>query len=751
MSNLTPNTEAYTAATAVLDGLLQGKVRNETVQPHWLDDSGKFWYRRDGEAGPEIVMVTPDGGGKWSKSPATAAQCAVPAEPAMSGLLPSPCGKWAAFCHDDNLFVREMATGSERALTTDGMSFYSWGKLPDDSLSVVTRKKSGSKALPFQTFWSPDSRYLIAPRVDERTLRAVPFLEWVPVDGSRRPVVHEVRLGLTGDREQTRTDYFLFDLATGVQHPIALPSGHRPGLFDNLVLGWSQARGQVFLLTRTEGSRSAMVLRLDVASGTLTPVIEENSATRVATNTVEYNAANIRILGDGEEIVWYSDRSGFGHLYLYDAQSGRLKQAITQGDWLVIDIHAVDEPRREIYFTAGGREPGRDPYYRHLCRARLDGGDDTRLLTEPNADHHFDPEPCATRVRLLDMKWPVPMIHTAARVFVDTWSTVGEPPVSVLRSAEDGSVLLELERADASQLYATGWKAPTRECVKAADGVTDLYAVYYAPRVGPAGEGFPVIDAAYGGPQVVVTPRNFIEAYRSDNPIGRSALAQLGFGVVTVDGRGTPMRSRQFRDAGYTEFTQVGIDDHIAVIRQLAERHDGMDLERVGIYGWSWGGTFSAQAILSRPQFYRVSISGAGVYDYAAMYSSQFDNMVGPPRYEDGSPFRGAEAESPVNWEKLDITSLAGNLEGRLMIVYCDMDENVPSQQAFRLVDALTRAGKSYDLVYLANRTHAAKSDPYYIRRTWDYFLQYLMAPGDSARIPRAAPTSTRPTAPARH
>jgi dipeptidyl-peptidase 4 len=748
MSNL-PNNDDYAAANAVLDGLLQGKVRNESLQPHWLGDSGKFWYRRDGEAGPEFVVVTPDGG-TWSKSGSTAAECTAAAEPVASGLLPSPCGKWAAFCHDDNLFVREVTTGSDRTLTTDGASFYSWGKLPDDSLTVVSRKKSGRKPQPFQAFWSPDSRYLIAPRVDERALRAVPFVEWVPVDGSRRPVVHEVRLGLTGDREQTQTDYFVFDLKTGVQRAIALPAGHRPGLFDNLVLGWSRSRQQVFLLTRTEGSGSAVVFRLDLAGGGLTPVIEEHSATRVATNTVEYHAANILILGDGAEIVWYSDRSGFGHLYLYDAQSGRLKNALTQGDWLVIDIHAVDEARREIYFTAGGREPGRDPYYRHLYRAGLDGGDTVRLLTEPNADHHFEPDPCATRVLTSDAQPRPPLIHTRARVFVDTWSSVSEPPISVLRSAEDGSVLLELERADASQLYAAGWKPPTRECVKAADGVTDLYAVYYAPQGRPADERFPVIDAAYGGPQIVVTPRNFIEAYRSDNPIGRSALARLGFGVVTVDARGTPMRSRQFRDAGYTEFTQVGIDDHIAVISQLAERHAGMDLERVGIYGWSWGGTFSAQAILSRPQFYRVAISGAGVYDYAAMYSAQFDNMVGPPRYEDGSPIRGGEAESPVNWKKLDITSLAGNLEGRLMIVYGDMDENVPSQQAFRLVAALTRAGKPYDLVYLPNRTHAAKSDSYYIKRTWDYFVQYLMAAADSATFPRAAPTSTRPAAPAR-
>jgi len=268
-----------------------------------------------------------------------------------------------------------------------------------------------------------------------------------------------------------------------------------------------------------------------------------------------------------------------------------------------------------------------------------------------------------------------------------------------------------------------------RERVKAADGTTDLYAVYYAPQGKGADEHeHPIIDAAYGGPQVSITPRNFPEAYGTFWGGTQSALTQFGFGVVTVDGRGTPVRSRAFRDAGYTEFTQLGIDDHIAAIRELADRHPRMDLTRVGIYGGSWGGTFSAQAILSRPEFYKVAVSTAGVYDYAAMYSVQFDNMVGPPVYADGTHHRGSPGETPVNWSKLDITRLVDRLQGRLMLVYGDMDENVPPHQAFRLIDALIHANKSFDLLYLPNRTHMVIREPYVIKRTWDYFIEHLQA-----------------------
>lgn len=768
-----PTAADYTAAARVLGFNLQGLVRNESVVPHWLGDSGQFWYRRDGENGPEFVLVT----AKGAKSPAfdhaaiTSAlrealgeqsslaaladvqiggdvsslsgrvgqrsvdcnlrspKCQASDAPAPNlELLPSPDGRQAVLTRDDNLFVRDMATGEERQLTSDGAPYYSWGKMPDDMFGTVARQKSGLKRPPFQTYWSPDARYLIALRLDERKVTPYPFVEWVPTDGSRRPIVYQSRLSFTGDREAMVADYFLFDLQSGRRTQIELPEGYKPSmLFDDVVLGWSRKRGQAFVMTRTLGSHDTALFRLNLADGRATKIIEDSWRTRAATNTVEYNLANIRILGDGDEIVWYSDRSGWGHVYLYDAQSGRLENAITRGEWLVHDIHAVDEKRREIYFTAGGRERGRDPYYRHLYRASLDGRGDAKLLTEPNADHHFDPQSIPVLRPLGAATAMTSLIQLTAGVFVDTWSTVDQPPVSVLRSARDGHVIAELERADASRLFATGWRPPVRERVKAADGETDLYAVYYAPQGKRAvGKKHPIIDSAYGGPQVSITPRNFPAAYGTFWGGTQGALTQLGFAVVTVDGRGTPVRSRAFRDAGYTEFTQLGIDDHVAAIKGLAERHPEMDLTRVGIYGGSWGGTFSAQAILSRPEFYKVAVSTAGVYDYAAMYSVQFDNMVGPPVYADGTHLRGNPTESPANWIKLDITSLAERLQGHLMLIYGDMDENVPPHQAFRLIDALIRANKSYDLMYVPNRTHAVIRQPYVIKRTWDYFLEHL-------------------------
>jgi dipeptidyl-peptidase 4 len=786
----------YAAASAVLERNLQGFVRNESVQPHWIGDSGRFWYQRDGNDGPEFVVVTAagakslafdhtglaralsevlgeHGSGKGLPASLTHAQlsndlthltgevdrksvdcdlkalrCRAFDTPAPAPeLLPSPDGRWVALTRDDNLFVREVATGHERQLTTDGAPFYSWARFPDNSFTTVVRQRSGLKAPIYETYWSPDGRYLIAPRIDERHVGIYPFVEAVPADGSQRPIVHPVRLTLNGDRNRIRMDYFLFDLKTGRRSAIELPEEYeralgRPENEYQGVLGWSRARGQAFLMAATFASKSLAVFRLDLATGSVHKVLEEASSSRVETNTLASSQANIRVLGDGAELVWYSDRSGWGHLYLYDAQTGRLKNAITRGDWLVVDIQAVDEVHREIYFTAAGREAGRDPYYRQLYRASLDGHAGIRLLTEPDADHHFEPSQ-VTNVGLHGVPPPTPLVQPAAKVFVDTWSTVDQPPVSALRSTRDGRLIAELERADASRLYATGWMPPVRERVTAADGKTDLYAVYFAPRGCSAGTQSPVIDAAYGGAQVIVAPRNFIEAYRGGER-GKSSLARLGFAVVTVDARGTPMRSRAFRDAGYPEFTQLGIDDHIAAIRELAQRHREMDLSRVGVYGWSWGGTFAAQAIFSRPQFFKVAVSGAGLYDYGVSYTWD-EPFIGAPVYADGTRYRGRPDETPANWDKLDVTRLAGQLTGHLLIIYAEMDENALPDQALRMVDALTRANKPYDLIYLPNRNHfEGANDGYTIKRTWDYFVEHLrgVAPVQDFKV------EVRPAAP---
>jgi dipeptidyl-peptidase-4 len=766
-------TSDYAAAAALLEANLRGTVKNQAVVPRWIGSKGAFWYRRDEADGASYVRFDPRTRAKTPlfdhaalatalvgvldsatvptatnlgltnvtlndrldtlvgragsklvtcRLEPTACQVSEP-KPAETGLLPSPDAKRVAFIRDYNLVVREVSTGREVQLTSDGALDFGYGTPTDRTFQVIPSRKAGRVLPPVGTTWSPDGRYLLITRSDQRHVKVHPFVEWVPQDGSLRPVVHELRIPFVGDRERVATQLFLIEVNTGRSVVVTPPPTH-PGLDANPV-GWSVGRGQVFLSARASGNKSLALLRVELATGAITTVVEERSPTRVETNTVEYNRPNMRILGDGAELVWYSARSGWGHLYRYDAQTGALRNPITGGEWAVLDIHAVDERRRELYLTAGGREPGRDPYYRHLYKVGFDGGEPV-LLTDVDADHHFNLELTPFMRRLFPGGEMSPQIQPDAGIFLDTYSTVASPPVTVLRSTTDGRILAEIERADASRLFATGWRAPVRERVKAADGTTDLYAVYYAPLRPVTGGKSPVIDAVYGGPQVVVAPKNFIEAYASTNPLGESGLARLGFGMIVVDGRGTPGRSNAFRDAGYPEFTQVGVDDHIAAIRQMAERHPEMDLERVGVYGWSWGGTFAAQAILSRPEFYDVSVSGAGVYDYAAGYLG-YEVYAGAPLYANGTIFRSKPDDYPESWKKLDITAMAGNLKGHLMIIYGDLDENVPPNHAFRLVAALVHANKPHDLVYLPGRTHAGSIEGYTIRRTWDYFLQHLL------------------------
>ncbi|NIB45226.1 prolyl oligopeptidase family serine peptidase [Pseudomaricurvus alkylphenolicus] len=763
----------YEAANKLLESNTKGLVKNQGVDPHWLGTTGKFWYQRETATGSEYVVVDSSGvktpafdhsavataltaalasevsaenlglsstsmaddlsrlkgiaGGKQVNCDLTAYSCsASDITPPAPGLLPSPGGKWAATTRDDNLILIDLASGEERQLTTDGAPYYSYGKLPDSALITVQIAKTGMKLPPFSSTFSPDERFLIVHRVDERAADVNPFVEWVPTDGSLRPKVYNVRSQFTGDRNVVNSDLFVFDTNTGKQVKIEKPAGYDAATLDGSILGWSLKRNQAFMTLQTHGSKKMALVRIDLNTGKSTVVIEESGETRVTPNSYIYNAPNIRILNDGDEVIWFSDRGGFGHLYLYDAQTGKQKARITGGNWLVQDIHQIDEARREVYFTAGGREAGRDPYLRHLYKAPFDGGEVT-LLTDVNADHHFAPEPVPMFAMLFGIVPGENPIQPAHGILIDTYSTVDQPPVTVLRSTEDGSVVAELETADASALYAAGYKAPVRKAIKAADGVTDVWSVYYAPQKELPNGKHPVVDAVYGGPQVIVAPRNFIEAYSGSNPLMKSALTKLGFGVVVTDGRGTPLRSNEFRDAGYTEFTQVGIDDHIAAIKQWAVENPELDTSRVGIHGWSWGGTFTAQAMLSRPEFYDVGLTGAGVYDYAALYPG-FENMTGVPVYKDGSIYRSSPDEKPANWDKLDITAMAENLQGKMMIIYGDMDENVPPSQAFRLVDALVKANKPYDLLHLPNQTHSsALLNPFTIQRHLDYYVEHLL------------------------
>jgi dipeptidyl aminopeptidase/acylaminoacyl peptidase len=773
-----PTRADYEAATKLLLPNVSGLVYNETLNPHWIGNSGRFWYRRDGEDGPEFVVVDPSG----TKTPAfdhtaiatalyralgqparkglpddlkhvrlndsldeltanissrkvscaiKAATCSLaPIPEAGPAMAVSPDGRLGLVVRDDNLYLRDTATGAERALTTDGTARLSWATKPFYvSFLTYAQVRAGEKPPPWDASWSPDGRYIIAPLVDTREVEMYPVVEHVPVDGSKRPVVHSFPMPLPGDRGITKITYYIFDTQTGERKAIVLPDGFPelswPGSWAP-VQGWSKSRSQAFILARNDGWKTAILFRVDLKTAAVSKVIEENSPTRVEFNAF-WGPANVRVIGDGSEIVWYSDRSGWAHLYLYDAQTGKLKNAITKGNWAIGDIQGIDEKRREIYVSGTGREPGQDLYFRNLYRASLDGRSPLVRLTTTDADHLFE----AVRSAFLGTQGPTdeigpsPLLRFSSNIFIDTWSTVDKPPVHELRSTRDGHLITVLERADASRLFAAGWVPPTRHKLKAADGTTDIYADYYAPIGSPAGTKVPVIANPYNGAASLRTPRNFTEAYIISASNGVSALARLGFAMVIADGRGTASRSRAFRDAGYPEFTQMGVDDNVAAIKQLGALHPEIDLDRAGVYGNSWGGTFAAQAILTHPDFFKVAIATAGGHDYTALEVG-YDEYIGRPVYANGTQYRSGPADMPVNWNKVNLLRLAPNLKGKLLLTQGDLDEQAKPNQTYLLIDALTRANKPYDFIFIPNGSHSAFFTSYAMKRGWDYFIEHL-------------------------
>ena len=415
----------------------------------------------------------------------------------------------------------------------------------------------------------------------------------------------------------------------------------------------------------------------------------------------------VREIGDGESVTWFSSRSGWGHLYLLDAQTGEERCQLTSGAWNVHDIVHVDEADRWIYFTACGREAERDPYYRHLYRCSFDDGQ-LELLTPEDADHDVAFSP-------------------SGAYLVDTFSRIDQPQTIVLRAA-DGRLVTELEQADVSGLLERGWRYPERFRVKARDGVTDIYGMIIRPSDYDPSRKYPVLDAIYPGPQVIRTPKAFPTAtnqYWQDQ-----ALAELGFIVITIDGFGTPYRSRKFIDvatgAGFGE--AGGLEDHVVGIKQLGERDRSLDLERVGIYGHSGGGYASTRAMLLFPDFYKAAVSSAGNHDnldYVALWAEAWIGLYDRETYT-----------------HQDNVRLAANLKGKLLLVHGEMDDNVHPSETLRLVDALIAANKDFEMLIIPHTNHGifdlrrgltafdsdyARGHPYFTRKRWDFFVRNLL------------------------
>jgi len=598
-------------------------------------------------------------------------------------LSESPDGKWTVTRKDYNLWLKNNESGEKYQITDDGCKKMIYGA----SQPWAWKKREGPheqerEPLFLNVSWSEDSQKLFAHLLDLRKAKLMYLLQNVPEEGFRAQSYSYYR-ALPGEDSVARQIPYVFDIETKEKTRLKI------GPYDDLVAGnWSwygEGSDKLHMVIRERGYGSATLLKADPVTGAVDTVFREVSDTYV-----DPNKSGSEYLPETDEFIWLSERDGWNHIYLYDLNSGEVKQQVTEGEFVVYDIEHVDRDNRIIFFTAGGREPNRDPYLEHLYSVNLDGSN-LKLLTPESVTHDIE-------------------FSSDYKYFTDNYSRVDRKPKSVVRKSSDGSIVMNLEEADIKDLEATGWQPPEPFSVKARDGETDIYGVIYRPTNFDPDKKYPVIDGTYSGPQAVRTPKNFGRGYRnSDQP-----LAELGFIVITVDGLGTAGRSKKFQDYSWKNLGDIGSPDHIKAIRELAEKYPYMDTNRVGIYGHSAGGYDAARAIMKHPDFYKVAVSSAGNHDHRvakAWWPELYMDYPAGPQYEE---------QSNIN--------LAENLEGKLLLAHGDMDTNVHPSETIRMANALIKAGKDFDMLIIPNKSHGlGNENSYFPIKRWNYFVEHLL------------------------
>ncbi|MQA88758.1 MAG: prolyl oligopeptidase family serine peptidase [Gemmatimonas sp.] len=728
--------EDYARAERFLSEHVTPFVTGIGIRPTWMDD-GRFWYRTTTEDGEGLFIVDPadatrdsvfepdrlgaalveasgngevadgnvevvdvgddarsisvrlDDGQRWRcdlDDYTCAQEDTVPDWAPRSSRL-SPDGQAAAFIRDHNLWVVD-STGVEVQATTDGIEDF--GYATDNA--GWTRSDS-----PVIT-WSPDSKKIATFQHDGRGVGEM----YLVTTNVGQPKLEAWKYPLPGDSVIFRISRVIVDLeAPGGPRVVQLempPDAHRSTVSDHIACGgsicdlqWYPDGSHVAFVSSSRDHKTAWFRVANAETGEVTTLFEERMPTQIGNASLSSDLW--RVLPSSSELIWWSQRDDWVHLYLYDLTTGGLKNRITTGEGNVEQIVHVDETARTIYYLGAGKQPGRDPYFDHLYRIGFDGESET-LLTPEEANH-------------------VVAMSADGSFFVDSYSTPDTPPVTVLRDRE-GNQLMTLEEADASRLLATGWKPPTPIRMKARDGTTDIYGLMYTPSSMDSTAKYPIVNNIYPGPQSgSVGSRSFTPA-RGDN----QALAELGFVVVEIDGMGTPGRSKTFADAYFGSMGDNTLPDQIAGMRELAEQYPFIDIGRAGIWGHSGGGFAAAAAMFKHPDFFKVGISESGNHDnrnYEDDWGERYQGLLVP---SDGGDSYEAEA-NPI---------YAGNLQGKLLLAHGGMDGNVPPYNTMLVVDALIAAAKDFDLLIFPNAGHGyGEAGNYMMRRRWDYFVRHLM------------------------
>ena len=749
-------TQRYVNAESLLQCVFSPKkIPNSILFPKWIGNSDLFWYERYAKDGREYRLVNARektnivafDHWKLAKSlsdvsgeevdpidlPITKADFALEpltltfdafekfwtynvdlsrleeaTAPNKTDVL-SPNGDYIVFEEDYDLWLRHIASGDEKQLTFDGEEFFCYGAAGRAWGAPMADEGK------LQVVWSPDSRYILTVQRDSRNVETLPVLHHLPKDGSFRPVVEYVPVAYPGDEQVEDYKILAIDINSGSITAASynnVPVIRNSGGFFTDKLGWWNANSKTAYFVHVDRYyKSAKLVGFNVDSGETNTLFEETTGTQLQLSDNADESPEILPLPDSNEIIWYSNRSGWGHLYLYSTEDGTLKRKITAGDWVARNVVWYDDRSRQIYLQTSSRQKGVNPHFRDLIKVHIDTGEITELAMG-------DCSYFAARERSMVALLAVPFgaapecsnaISPSGNFAVVTRSRPDEAPESIVADSL-GTEIMQLETADLTGL-PDGWRWPEPVQVIADDGKTEVYGCLYRPSNFSEGESYPVVNQVFNTPELPWLPEG---SFACDGMFGLSfltgaALAERGFIVIQFAGRGTTGRNKEFLDHGYGCLENASsLADHVTGIKQLAEKYPYMDLERVGVIS-EQGGPGGVQGLLDFPEFYKVGVASI-VHDSRLISAAMW-----------GDKFEGPEASGANVFPEEKIE----NLRGKLLIAHPMLDTTSPPASAFRIIEALKKANKNFDMLFLPCMGHEISN--YVTRRSWDYLVTHLV------------------------
>ena len=663
------------------------RVYSPAIHPEWIDSSHYFWYKNHEKEGDFYYLVNAESGKKqraadkkglaafFSKKQKKLAESLLKEEEKRPDRwrrreeapvpVVSPDKKWEAYVKDNNLYLSPVRDEKEKdkpkeeiALTMDGTA-----NLRYDGWSII---------------WSPDSRKLATVKVRDVQERRIPLIESSP-SSQKQPILQWRNYAKPGDVLPVYLPV-LFDVEARKQMALNV-TPYENQFYLNLT-GWREDSRAFTFEFNQRGHQRYVIGEVSAADGSIRHLVDEQ------TKTFIYYYNNYRYdLDDGKELLWISERDGWRHLYLIDGTNGQVKQQVTKGEWVVRQVDYVDETNRVVYFTASGFNKGEDPYNLHYCRINLDGTGFTDMTPE-NGNHR--------------------VTFSADRsYFTDVYSRPDLPPVSQLKRTSDVSVVAGLQRCDVSALQAESWQMPEVFCAKGRDGQTDIWGNIYRPMHFDASKSYPVVEFIYAGPHDSHVDKDFKPAHHLV-----SKLVELGFIVVSIDGMGTSNRSKAFHDVCWKNLKDAGFPDRIAWMKAAGAKYKYMDLNRVGIYGWSAGGQNAMAALLFHNDFYKVAVALCGCHDNRMDKIWWNEQWMGYPI--DASYSTSSNVDN------------AYRLKGKLLLINGELDDNVDPASTLQVVSALMKANKNFEQLYLPGKTHSL-GGPFEMHKMHDFFVKNLL------------------------